>query len=60
MEKHDNHRYRRGWYWLIVLFAAVTVPFIYTIWTVSARIIGLQPPEMALAQPSSDICCVPI
>jgi hypothetical protein len=50
VKEHDSHRRGRRWHWLLILLAAVTVPFVYVIWTVSARIIGFQPLEMALAQ----------
>jgi len=50
MQKHEKHRFGRKLRWFVYFLVDLTTLFIYVMQRISARIIGFQPPEMAVAQ----------
>ena len=50
MQKHEKPRFGRKLRWVVYFLIGLSIVFIYAMQRISARIIGFQPPEMALAQ----------
>jgi len=50
MQKHEKPRFGRKLRWFVYFLIALSILFIYLVQGVSTRIMGFQPPEMAMAR----------
>jgi len=50
MQKHEKPRLGRKLRWVVYFLIGLSIVFIYAMQRMSARIIGFQPPEMAMAR----------